>query len=351
VCTCNRSKLGRDAHCVHKFLLLSMTRGQRHLPTHMEVNNVGAHVRFFHECDDGSRIYGVQRNRQTSPIRTFVCLSKTGDYCSGKKEGCTRGCAHLKYARVADVLANRPPDALRKVFSPEEVARCVAFLDGLTEPAPLPQAAIGFVNQLQVGGAPPPSEAPPERPRLVLLGLPSEETGADKRAAPLKRRSKNFGKYLSGKLAVVVTPERRTENQLAVVGGEKPSAGRGRGAIKCVVQACLNGRNMEAPVMAAGSTEVHLTEPMVYTRPHTAPDPLVVGLAWPVRVSELSRGNFDELHQKGLLVGPRPLAPPPCNTAWKTLPQPAEIVSLDWSLSVTTHIHCCGCDEQHIVHF
>lgn len=244
VCTCDHSKLGRYAECVHKLLLLSLMGGQKRLATHMEINSLGAHVRFCHETPDVARIYGVQQNPIISPIRTFVSIGMKGqpDYCSGKKEGCSKSFAHLKHAKEADAGAKKPAGALQKELSPEEVAGCVAFLDGLTEPAPISQAAIGFVNQLQIGAPRPPTEAQAERPQLLLLGLPPKETEVDQRPAPLKRRSKNFAGFQARELAIALTPDPDSVNQLAVVeGGRKPSTGRGLGAIKCMVLAWTGG--------------------------------------------------------------------------------------------------------------
>ncbi|GAQ93025.1 hypothetical protein KFL_012570010 [Klebsormidium nitens] len=87
------------------------------------------------------------------------------------------------------------------------------------------------------------------------------------------------------------------------------------------------------------------------TAPEAVHDPPVTLLKQPVRVSQLTARDFDELSRMECLCAPCPKEPPPCGTGWSSLVQASHIYSLDWSQEVQIRIYCCNCPEKHTVHF
>ncbi|GAQ91154.1 hypothetical protein KFL_007360010, partial [Klebsormidium nitens] len=393
-CTCDRGRLSFDAACVHKLALQALQERQQ--PSHLSFQK-GPRVVEVPCSTVGQRVFGVFWNASSpSPERTMVHFDAEADfqwYCEGRREGCskTADCGHLLevkralerreggwlYRKEREVAAGKEDAACNRPQAGEE---CRASNAGGEELEALPDEErylLGLVAGEQhdavckgdacfcqqhpslFGGVSldkqpcegrcctsADSSSPEKRPR--------EETVEDGASAQrgVKRRSKAFWAAQTGG---------GEHGEAANTGAAGCTAGGHRGGVvrvcescSCPSSACLHAEPARvAIVMPMGAEGVQVETPKLVrpTDGSAVHDPPVTLLKQPVRVSQLTARDYEELSRIECLCAPCPKEPPPCGTGWSSLMQVSHIYSLDWSQEVKVRIYCCNCAEKHTVHF
>ncbi|GAQ92876.1 hypothetical protein KFL_011770010, partial [Klebsormidium nitens] len=122
----------------------------------------------------------------------------------------------------------------------------------------------------------------------------------------------------------------------------------------CPSNVCTHGASRGAATvlpMEAEGVQLEVPKLVRPTDSWQVHDPEVSLLRRPVRVSELTARDFEELSAAESLSAPCPRGPPPCKTQWSGLWQNAQIYDLYWSQEVKLRIYCCACPKKHTVHF
>ncbi|GAQ93536.1 hypothetical protein KFL_016280010, partial [Klebsormidium nitens] len=122
----------------------------------------------------------------------------------------------------------------------------------------------------------------------------------------------------------------------------------------CPSNVCTHGASRGAATvlpMEAEGVQMEVPKLVRPTDSWQVHDPEVSLLQRPVRVSELTARDFEELSDAKSFSAPCPRAPPLCRTRWLGLWQSAQIYDLYWSQEVKLRIYCCACPEKHTVHF
>ncbi|GAQ80248.1 hypothetical protein KFL_000490380 [Klebsormidium nitens] len=122
----------------------------------------------------------------------------------------------------------------------------------------------------------------------------------------------------------------------------------------CPSNVCTHGASRGAATvlpMEAEGVQLEVPKLVRPTDSWQVHDPEVSLLRRPIRVSELTARDFEELSIAGSLSAPCPRAPPPCRTRWLGLWQSAHVYDLYWSQEVKLRIYCCACPEKHTVHY
>jgi hypothetical protein len=106
-CSCDRSRLARDAPCVHKLVLAALGATgseQRGLPTARELGR-GAGLVEQVGADSTGRFFAARSSpRGVSPAHKMLHRSVEGVwYCQGKRDGCPsqHDCSHILAAKLA----------------------------------------------------------------------------------------------------------------------------------------------------------------------------------------------------------------------------------------------------------
>jgi hypothetical protein len=180
----------------------------------------------------------------------------------------------------------------------------------------------------------------------------SEQTEAAVGAMPLRRGKRRTKEYWAAK-------ETRNAEEACTVpeGGDTGGGEWQRGAsgvaaevreavmvpvcsnCVCPSNTCTHRESLRvAAVMPMEAEGIQMEVPKLVRPTDTwdVHDPEVALLRRPVRVSELTDRDFQELSTLGCLSAPCPRARPPCETTWSGLWQMAQIYSLQWSQEVSS---------------
>jgi hypothetical protein len=396
-CTCDRGRLYSQAPCVHKLTLqafgsprlasaISLQKGTR--VVEIACDRTGERV-FGVYWNAGSP------SPQRTMVH-YGEGPQMGWYCEGRKSGCskTADCSHIQRVKRALSESSGVEKLSRSSFSEEQLELAKTSLkDGLGDSRGgdcvaqsgecAPDADVdGYLAELVVGSH---ERAACEGPSCFCKQHPRVFGGADVDEEPCaarccasaqtngKRVRSEQGEDSSGVgKASAKSGKRRTKSFWAAQGIETEgsnvatgSAGkaeletaeeRGRGTESapqvddrnavsipvcnicvCPSNVCTHGAfRGAATVLPMEAEGVQLEVPKLVrpTDSWQVHDPEVSLLRRPVRVSELTARDFEELSAAKSLSAACPQGPPPCRTRWLGLWQIAHIYGLYWSQEV-----------------
>ncbi|GAQ90243.1 hypothetical protein KFL_006170110, partial [Klebsormidium nitens] len=393
-CTCDRGRLYSQAPCVHKLALQalelpglasakSLQKGSR--VVEIACDRTGERV-FGVYWNAGSP------SPQRTMVH-YGEGPQMGWYCEGRKSGCskTADCSHIQRVKRALSESSGVEKLSRSSFSEEQLELAKTSLkDGLGDSRGgdcvaqsgqcAPDADVdGYLAELVVGSH---ERAACEGPSCFCKQHPRVFGGADVDEEPCaarccasaqtngKRARSEQGESSSGVgEASARSGKRRTKSFWTAkgteMGGSNAATGsveeadletaeeRGRGTESapqvddrnafsipvcslcvCPSNVCTHGASRGAATvlpMEAEGVQLEVPKLVRPTDSWQVHDPEVSLLRRPVRVSELTARDFEELSTAESLSAPCPRAPPPCRTRWLGLWQSAHVYDLYWS--------------------